>query len=220
VSPNCIDVERIAELASLPESHGARQHVRECPRCRSLWMSYQSFMEATAVPGANVEAARRDLEAAIRRRAAEAFPARVPPSARISFRERWAGLLRPAPVAAAAAVVVIAAALLWRASGPEPPVLRGGEAAAGFVLEAPEVSATAIRLAWTEVAGAEAYEVRLFGPDLNEIHRSGPVTATHVELDRSALPSLTPGTSLTWRVIALRGGDVVATSPPGSVTIP
>jgi hypothetical protein len=220
VNPNCIDVERIGDLSGLPEDHAARRHVKECPRCRSLWMSYQSFVKAAASPDADLEWARRQLAATIRRSAQE-HPAGAPPSSRLSLRERWSVLLRPAPLVAAAALVVVAAVLWWRGGGPEAPVMRGGEAAGpGLVLNAAEVTATEIHFSWSAVPGADAYEVRLFDDGLDEVHHAGPVTAPEVVLDRSALPALAPGTSLTWRVLARRGGDVVETSSPASVTIP
>jgi len=219
LSPKCIDVERIADLATLPDDHESCRHARECPRCRSLWLSYQSFMEAGALPGANVEAARRELEARIRRHGASAFPAAAPPASRLKPGRFWPAWLRPAPVLVAAAVLALVAITVWRGGEPEAPVLRGEDAGeSALMLNPPDVSAAGIRLSWSPMPGADAYEVRFFDDALSEVYRA-PAAGTELVLDRSSL-DVVPGTRLTWRVVALRGGDVVGTSSPASLTMP
>ena len=68
------------------------------------------------------------------------------------------------------------------------------------------------------MARADAYQVRLYGPDFGEIYRSANTAAASMTVDRASLP---PGQSshldLTWRVFALSQGDVIATSAPGSI---
>ena len=69
MSPNCIEVERIGDIEGLPEEHSTRRHVTECPRCQSLWLSYQSFMKADVGDATHVDGARAALEKTIRARA-------------------------------------------------------------------------------------------------------------------------------------------------------
>jgi hypothetical protein len=218
LSPNCIDIERIAELSVLPESHELRRHADECPRCRSLLLSYRSFMEASATPGADVVSARRALEATIRSHARDPFPAAMPPAARRKRGGFRAMLFRPAPALAMAAVLVIAAIALWPRGDTETPVLRGESASRALELHAPEASGTGVHFSWSPFAGADSYEVLLFDDTLAEVHRA-TAAGTEYFLDPRAA-GLAAGTRLTWRVVARHGGDAIATSSPGSVTLP
>ena len=126
MSPNCIDVERIADVESSPE---LRKHVDDCPRCQSLWLSYQSFMTADVSGAPHADDARRSLDAVIRRQASQAALDEAPRTSHMATRRRaelsW---LRPGLVAALAAVVAVVAISVWR-GGTDQPVLRGGSEA-------------------------------------------------------------------------------------------
>ena len=61
---------------------------------------------------------------------------------------------------------------------------------------------------------------RLHDDALNEVYTTGAVTTPSATVPREALPSVASGQSVTWRVCALRGGDIVSTSPPASLTLP
>ena len=217
MSPNCIDVERIADVESVPDGHPLRQHVAQCPRCQSLWLSYQSFMQADVSGANNVEAARTSLAATIRRQAGATADA-SPRASRMAKPSRWSAWLRPALATAMAAVLAVVAISVWRNGGSDEPVLRGDESA--WSLHAPQLGGDSIVFQWDEVADADAYDVQLFDDSLNEVYTSGPVSATTVTVVRGALPSVAAGASLTWRVRALRAGDVISTSPPSSLTVP
>ena len=68
------------------------------------------------------------------------------------------------------------------------------------------------------MAGADQYQVRLYGPDFSEIFRSANTTATSLTVNPDRFAAKLPSTlDLTWRVYALSQGDVIATSPPGSI---
>ncbi len=215
MSPNCIDVERIADVESSPE---LRQHVSDCPRCESLWLSYQSFLRADLSGAPGADSARRALEAVIRRQAGPATAEVAPRTSRLATRRRaelsW---LRPGLIAAAAAVVAVVAISVWR-GGTDQPVLRGGPEAT-WSLEAPHVSGIAVVFKWGAVPDADAYEVEIFDDALNLVLHSASVTTPTISVDRSAFVNIPPGTELTWRVRALRGGDEMATSPPASLTL-
>jgi hypothetical protein len=216
LSQLCIDVDDIAAVLSLPPDDPVRIHVDACPRCRSLAASYRSFMEAEPVTGADLEKARSMLDARIRADAARWKPAQAPARA-----FRWRSLLRPAPLLAAAGVLLIAAALFWTTSRPpETGSLRqSGATAQAFALHPAQLATDgSLELGWTPMAGADAYQVRLYGPDFSEIYRSANTTATSMTVnpDRFAA-KLPPTLDLTWRVYALSRGDVIATSAPGSI---
>jgi hypothetical protein len=216
MSPSCIDVERIADVESSPE---LRKHVADCPRCQSLWLSYQSFLSADVAGAPGADDARRSLEAVIRRQAGQTAAADVTPrTSRLATRRRaelsW---LRPGLIAAMAAVVAVVAISLWR-GGSDQPVLRGGSAAT-WSLQAPRVSGLAVVFKWGAVPDADAYEVEVFDDALNLVLHSASVTTPTISVDRSAFANIQPGTELTWRVRALRGGDVLATSPPALLTL-
>ncbi|HET6462769.1 MAG TPA: hypothetical protein VFH33_03130 [Candidatus Krumholzibacteria bacterium] len=215
MSPNCIDVERIADVQSSPE---LRQHVADCPRCESLWLSYQTFMTADVSGAPRADDARRSLDAVIRRQAGRAAVDEVPRVSRLATRRRaelsW---LRPGLIAAVAAVVAVVAISVWRGSTDQP-VLRGGSEAT-WSLQAPRVSGPAVVFTWGAVPDADAYEVEIFDDALNLVLHSASVITPTISVDRSAFVNIQPGTELSWRIRALRGGDVLATSPPASLTL-
>ena len=213
----CIDGERIAEVIDLPAHHPLRRHVEDCPRCRNLLRSYQKFVLAEPVAGFASDAALRTLDALI---ASKVGGRSVPrqPTSRFSLR----GFLRPVPLLAAGAVCVLVAVAVWRQSqGPDDILLRDESASPAAALAPAEVGTDgSIHLSWAAVSGADTYQVRIYGPNFNEIYRHPDVAATSVVIDRSSLPSdLPPQLDLLWRVYALQGGDVIETSDPGSIRI-
>lgn len=217
----CIDVERIGEVVDLAADHPDRLHTGSCPRCRSLFESYLAFVKAEAVAGSGVEKARTSLDARIRDAAEKWTPAetRSSPLARGPW---WRGLLQPAPILAGAAVV-IATVFVWTSRGPEEGVLRDDATEAqAFSLQPAQVGADGdVRLSWTPMAGADGYQVRIYGPDLSEIYRTANLSEASAVIDRSALPADLPATlDLTWRVYALSEGDVIEVSAPGSIRAP
>lgn len=216
MSPNCIDVERIADVESAPEGHALRQHVAECPRCQSLWLSYQSFMKADVTGAKHIGAARASLAETIRRQAGTASePARP---TRMAKRSSWSAWWRPALVSAMAAVLTALAVSVWRGGGSDEPVLRGNDAAV-WVLQPPQLSGDSMVLEWKAVTDADAYEVQVFDDALSEVYRSGAVTTTTVTVERGSLSGVDSGATLTWRVRALRAGDVISVSPPSSLSL-
>lgn len=213
----CIDIERIAEVVDLPADHSMRRHVDDCPRCRNLLRSYQKFLRAEPVAGVGVEAARQKLDALIASKVGERSAAPRPSS---SFSSVLRGFIRPVPLLATAAAAVVVAVVVWQQSrGPEVLRLRSGPTSQTAALAPAEVRPDgSIHLSWAAVPGADAYQVRIYGPSFTEIYRHPNVTETSVVIDRSLLPSdLPPRLDLMWRVYALQAGDVVEASDPGSI---
>lgn len=213
----CIDSERIAEIVDLATDHPLRRHVEDCPRCRNLLRSYQQFLRAEPVAGFRADAGRRRLDALISSKVA----------GRQSVGPRWSmsvagvlrGLARPASLVAVGAAVVLVAVVVWQSSGPETPRLRSESASQTAALHAADLRPDgSIHLSWTAVSGADAYQVRIYGPGLTEIYRHPEVAETSAVIDRSVLPSdLPPQLDLMWRVYALQAGDVIEVSEPGSI---
>ena len=220
---NCVDVERLGNVLEYPADHPVRAHVETCPRCRTLLENYRAFLSAEAIPEADLAGARSRLDAALRARASAETPAQPQTPFRMK-RAWWRGLLRPMPALATAVVVVAAAFLLTRNDRTaEPPALRDdGSGASAWRPSDPVAQADgSVVLSWRAVPGADAYEVRVFGPTLDMIARVGPVAETSLALDRSMLPGdLAAGVELTWRVVALRSGSELAASDPRSVRVP
>lgn len=214
LQPDCIDVTEIGAVLELPADHPARRHAETCPRCKSLVASYRSFVAAEPVDGAELERVRGFLDARIRADATRWQPSRPPVRA-----FRWQSLLRPMPLLAAGFVVLLAA-VFWTTREPEQSTLRdSAPQVESFALQPAQIAADgSLQLAWSPMSGADQYQVRLYGPDFSEIFRSANTTATSLTIhpDRFAA-KLPPTLDLTWRVFALSQGDVIATSPPGSI---
>ncbi len=220
---HCIDVERIGEVVDLPEDHPRRRHAQVCPRCRSLLESYVEFMKAEPLDGSRVENARPLLDARIREAAARWSPSESRTSS-LARDPWWRGLFKPAPMLATAAVVMVAAVFVWTSTrNPEESVLRDDATQTTSFVPAPaEIDADgSMHLSWTPVPSADAYQVRIYGPDLVELARLPETAETSTVLARSVLPGDLPAAlDLTWRVYALSGGDVIQESAPGSIRIP
>ena len=215
LSQTCIDVEDIGAVLALPPDDPVRLHVEACPRCKSLVASYRSFVDGKSTEGADLERVRGMLDARIRADASRWKPAKEP--ARANW---WQALLRPAPLIAAG-LIVIAAAVFWSKSRePETSSLRESTPQVeSFALEPAKIAADgSLELNWSPMSGADQYQVRLYGPDFSEIFRSANTATTSLSInpDRFAA-KLPPTLDLTWRVYALSQGDVIATSPPGSI---
>ncbi|HET6348777.1 MAG TPA: hypothetical protein VFH88_06795 [Candidatus Krumholzibacteria bacterium] len=212
----CIDAERIADVESLPEGHPMRQHVAECPRCQSLWLSYQSFMQPDVAGASNLDGARRSLAETIRSRAeaADAMTSSRKPVQKVS---RW--WLRPALVTAAAALLIVVAVSLLRNNSPEQPMLRGGSETQ-WSLQTPEVSDNSMLFAWNRIPGADRYQIEIFDDALNTVFRSAALKSSTATVPRAVLGDLPSGSFLSWHVNALKGGDVISTSPPSTLNIP
>lgn len=218
----CIDIDRIPEVLELPADDPRRRHLSECPRCSSVLLSYQAFLEAEALPGSDTADAEARLRASVQSMIEESSG---DPSMARSVRERPGFLaeivrgffLRPAWVAAAL-VIIAAGIMLWRPWVQDRPALRGtspeSELGRPLGLEAPQLLEDGnLRLAWQPLEGADSYHVCLYDRDLSELIRFGPVSETTLVLRRSMLPADAPATML-WRIIALDEGDEIAVSPP------
>lgn len=221
MSTRCIESERIGEVAELPADHPLRRHVEECPRCRNLLRSYQTFLRAEPVAGFGIDAERRKLDKLISSKVSEKRPeaSRHSPT---GFGSMLRGLVRPVPLIAVGAVLVLAAVVVWRqARGPEDILLRSGPTSQTAALPLADVRPDgSIHLSWTAVPGADAYQVRIYGPNLTEIYRHPEVAETSIVIDRSLLPSdLPPKLDLMWRVYALQAGDIIEVSEPGSIRV-
>jgi hypothetical protein len=221
----CVDVEHIGNVLEYPEDHPVRVHATTCPRCRTLVENYRAFMGAETTADAGLERARADLDATIASLGRRTHPgtARVDPG--VKHMSWLRGLLRPMPALATAAIIVAVAAIVFTRGDRaiETPVLRtqGGADSAWHANEPALRRDGAIVFSWPPVAGADSYQVRVYGAALETLATLGPTPELSLVLDRSSLPGDLPDNAdLTWRVIALRAGVELAVSDPRSVRMP
>jgi hypothetical protein len=223
----CCDPAEVGRLLDLPPTDPRRRHLDECPRCRSLALSYGDFVAPGPVPsGARPSEAASTLSAALSAAMASPLPPALRERRALRFSRWLQGVLTPPalkPALAAAAVVIVAGAVVvgYLSRTPSAPVLRGqaGVALALAPLErGPEGT---IRLRWQPLAGAESYQVRLYSTALVEVARLEPTTETTMLVSRDAVPdSLPSGSTVLCRVAGLRGGNDIALSPVGTLRVP
>jgi hypothetical protein len=192
------------ELADLAADDPRLAHLEECPRCRAVMMSFESFMDPGDIPaGADVADANARLTAALDQEISVVRPA---PTFWTPFRVR--------SLSAVAAVLIVAVGLSLFGSGPEVistegPVLRGvGAPAAPFRIAMSKQENGAFWLSWPGVEGATGYRVVVYGEDLEVISGFDAELATAFKLEP-------PAGAAFCRVIAFRDGDELGTSEPG-----
>jgi hypothetical protein len=200
--------------------------------------------------GSRLEEARRRLSDAMREEAAARLPgwesaSAEPPHRRRGWRSEmrwiarrsrsWWELWRSRPAwrthwapAFALVTLALAAIILVRVTGesqdPAPFHLRGPDPASGPWASPPAsriLPGGAVELSWPALPAADSYRVIFSGADLAELRRIdvGP-GARHVA-SAEEIRALGPGGAVVfWRVAALRGGDVVAWSPPATLVLP
>lgn len=230
MSQDCIQPEDIGRVLQLPESDARVAHARECPKCRSLLLSYQAFLQVAedeAPAGANVRDAERRLSEIVNREMA-GESSRLPIPARENPFARWWRSLAANPVWAATGVVAVllAGSLFLMRTGTETgeSVLRGGpdtSTAGEFeLLGAERRDAATWTLRWQNRPDADQYRVRLHSIDLSNVVVLGPVTEAELIVSSRELSALREGEEdVLWRVEALRQGDVIATSDLGRISL-
>jgi hypothetical protein len=129
---------------------------------------------------------------------------------------------RPAlAVATIVAALVVSALAVTRPWQPRPSVIRGTPRIE-LALDAPRYDSDGgVRLSWRGSPGSESYVVRFFSVGLEPIGEvpAGPESA--LNLSPSQLPqTFSRGESVLYRVVALRGGDELATSAAGTIRKP
>lgn len=211
----CLRLENLLAIAAGEREDPRRDHVRDCPRCRSRLKAYGLFTSLEtqgACPGE--ERAVAQLTATLRDRigvseSLPARPARVP----------WWTPRRLVPACGAAAILLGGFLLVQddlRRPGGEP-IAREAPASpldAGLSPAPARPRADgALELSWSPVPGADAYRVRLLDAGLQELARFDAGARTSLALTAESLRAWSDRATY-WHVQALAAGDPVADSAP------
>ena len=210
----CIPVEALGTLETLPPDHPMRRHAETCPRCNAMAFAYAQFVQGDTVEGANPADADRRLDAFIAQHV-ERGPAVPVSGAPKHGRGRWFEMPSFRFAAAAAVLVLIAAAVMrWQPWAGDEIVYRGGSATGITVEAARPANDGTIELRWAAVPGADSYQVTILAADLSEVTRLPATTEARARFD----PTTAPGSAY-WQVSAMREGGVIANSAPEPVVV-
>ncbi len=213
---DCIPIEQLAALDSLPADAPELRHVARCPRCRARRSALAEFTRPEVLPAeAHAAEAGARLDAFI-----DDLVAPQPAPARASRRGPFAWLA-PAwrPVFALAVLAVVAGGVWMTTRSPGVSTLRG-EPDLTFTLSLPRAIPEGWTLEWPARPGAESYDVLFLATDLREIARIPNVNGTHFVLRRDALPAgLTLAPEQFWQVIARKDGVEISRSAPAPLAL-
>lgn len=201
--PSCLPLERLAEALTADEA----AHVAGCARCQTERDLFAAYDANVPVEGEGL--AVEWIAAQTKRRLAQSQPEAARPAAPApaAAPQRARSLPSWALIAASVALIVGGAALLMTPDRGVDPASGTGAGdvyrtaridIAGPVGELTEAPA---QFAWTGVAGAAQYEVRLTEVDGTELWRvttASPAVAVPAEVRARALPAKT----LVWQVSA------------------
>lgn len=233
MTDRCFEVEELGEILQLNAADPRRLHIDACPRCQSRLLVYREFVEDSTVPeGARLQDAAARLGRAFQGEVAPPRSARLPKSRSTLSRlmdSLWAPALKPAWVGAGVLVMAFVAytgyQAYWNSKAPD--VLRGagpgGSMRSGSVVLRPARVGPdgTITLSWGSVTGADTYRVRLLSSALADLATFGPLPDTSLAVAAEHLPrGLPAGTLVGWQVEALASGEVLATSPTGTLPLP
>ena len=223
MTKECLDPEAIAEVMRLPESDPRRAHLSGCPRCRARLLLMERFLDSDSVPdGADLRDARRRLARALE----QEIDGRGPSSSR-SFTRPWISrladsLLRPAWKPAVGAIAVAALMLLtlrwtgeplpWRDHAIDLRDQTTTPANVPFPLAPTRGADGSLTLRWKPCAGADSYEVIVFGTGLKEKARFHAGAGAELRLDPEQVAGLSGAPFYT--VAALSNGDEIGRSEP------
>lgn len=226
-SSKCPSPDALVAWSESPAGDARREHVDQCPRCRTQLASYRAFMRGDEVPGARTAEADAQLADALAREIhgrTDAAPARRVVEARRSPWAAFAALFAPVrrPVWALAVVAIAVSGAWWFfPHAPSEPVMRGAGSAQMIVTPAPVRSGEALTLAWKPVEGADTYAVHFYGTDLSDLAELDAGPEQSLTLRRGELPTGLPaGTKVLWQVVAAHGHDVLASSRTQSIVLP
>lgn len=235
----CIAEEALGDVLALPSSDPRRRHVDECPRCRALALSYREFLEPSTEEAASYGTAEDRQLSEFRERltGAAAATASAPPATVYDAKARAAVPAAPArswgerlfgpalrPLWAVAAIAIAFGVMRIAPKSPPgsvtTPTLRGG-ASHELATATPSYAANGVTLAWSANPEADHYQLRFFSTALSEIGHRDLARDTSVTLTAGELPATyTSGETILWRVVAMKGGDELESSAPGSLKKP
>lgn len=210
-----LDETRLIELAALPPGHPRRTEAEKDPLARAWLVEHDAFQAGGPLGPEEEERVRRAADAVLAKARAEASR----PGGTVIEMPRAAharrGLPRWALAAAALAVVAGAAVVVPRLGVREAPdhlrSISPAPAAVSFEGHPARFDAAGrLVLAWSAHPDAGAYRVEVLS-GLDAVASHDAAAGDSLVLDPASLPA---GGPLTWRVLALRDGEVIATTTP------
>ncbi len=184
---DCPSCEEIPEWATAQPGDARRDHVDECPRCRSWWLEYQDF-ESQRLPAS---LSPREVRDAVE----EIGFARPPLDRSPALRRSWW---------IAACLPLLLAGAWWGSTllDPSPPRWRGGPEVGP---QLPFDVAYQTKVARIEGVGAEVQEIRWLwlGSDLGSLgekvwHRDVDFQSTHLSLEVGPAPPASRYWQVEW----------------------
>ena len=218
MNDRCFPLEELKSLIDLSPDDPRRLHLAECPLCRARLAAYRTFIEeGPPLAGSEPERADAELSAYIEKMVHSDTEARARGGFLARFRRRRISkrMLMPGLAAAAVAIVVLIIALSPFPGGDRRQLspLRGwGSREAELEAGPATLREGAVRFEWKSNPEADRYEVQLFDASLREIARFDAGRATSLTVQTSEMPET--GDAIFWRIVAFRGGDELAHSPP------
>lgn len=237
---DCYQIEDLSELADLDPDHPRLAHAKGCSRCRSLLTEIREFRGPRRVPeGADPDAADDHLASVLDselRRSRDTLDTESSAQAPLAYEPTglWARIrkelmtpaFRPVWGLAVAAAIVIVFIQITGESAEE--ALRVVRDAAPIEIEAPSLlppsrlDSGSIRLVWHKMTGADSYQVLLHNLNLDELARldTGPDTLLVLTEELFEPIPLPADRQVLWQVVALRRGDRIGISRPGTLQLP
>ena len=218
-----------ARLIALPEDDPERRRAEASPEFQAMRHMLEEFEQPAASGGGDFDDARDELERRLVAAGVVDAPARPAPDAvGHTGGSRRTGLLvmlsRPATRAglAFAAVVVVIAFATWTLNFRDGDhLMRGSMGATEFRMTGVREAPGEVVLHWTPAPQADQYRVVFLGADLIETSRVEGVKDTEAVIRAGQLPAgLTSGAVVSVEVEALRGGDLISTTPARSIRLP
>jgi hypothetical protein len=220
----CFDPENLDKYLDLTEGDSDLEHLKGCSACRSLMLSYRSFLDPDDLPeGARSDLASVEMSRFLADNINTPEDEKPPLSLGTRLRSAWEGLYFKPILAAAALCLVLGFYWVGRDDAsfhtPSGIVRELADDNAGKWRLSPVTHQPGggLQLTWGALIGADSYRVELLGSSLIVVGSFEATGLSSLTLSVADLSSLT-GKADFWRVVALAEGDEVGRSGTRSLS--